>query len=157
MNEGEHPHRRWAVLSGLFFVYMASNGVTLHTLPLLYPELMETFGWKESEVTLPATIFFLVGALTSPPAGWLLDRYSSRAIIAIGSLLLSLGLMAYSATQSLWQLVAVYALLGLALSLCGLVSNMDCMSSVSGWPVPFANGAMDVSTAPNKAELPRNP
>jgi MFS family permease len=96
MNEGEHPHRRWAVLSGLFFVYMASNGVTLHTLPLLYPELMETFGWKESEVTLPATIFFLVGALTSPPAGWLLDRYSSRAIIAIGSLLLSLGLMAYS-------------------------------------------------------------
>ena len=102
MNEGEHPHRRWAVLSGLFFVYMASNGVTLHTLPLLYPELMETFGWKESEVTLPATIFFLVGALTSPPAGWLLDRYSSRAIIAIGSLLLSLGLMAYSATQSLW-------------------------------------------------------
>ncbi len=116
MNEGKEPYRRWAVLSGLFFVYMASNGVTLHTLPLLYPELMETFGWKESEVTLPATIFFLVGALTSPPAGWLLDRYSSRAIIAIGSLLLSLGLMAYSATESLWQLVAVYALLGLALS-----------------------------------------
>lgn len=129
MNEGNDPYRRWAVLSGLFFVYMASNGVTLHTLPLLYPELMETFGWKESEVTLPATIFFLVGALTSPPAGWLLDRYSSRAIIAIGSLLLSLGLMAYSATQSLWQLVAVYALLGLALSLCGLVSNMVMLTS----------------------------
>ena len=123
-------HQRWIVLSGLFLVYMASNGVTLHTLPLLYPELMDSFGWQASEVTLPATVFFVIGAVTSPPAGWLLDRYSSRAIIAIGSTLLTLGLLAYSATNSLWQLVAVYALLGLALSLCGLVSNMVMLT---GW------------------------
>ena len=123
-------HQRWIVLSGLFLVYMASNGVTLHTLPLLYPELMDSFGWQASEVTLPATIFFVIGAVTSPPAGWLLDRYSSRAIIGFGSTLLALGLMAYSATNSLWQLVAVYALLGLALSLCGLVSNMVMLT---GW------------------------
>ncbi|MDA8677033.1 MFS transporter, partial [Luminiphilus sp.] len=113
--------RKWSVLSGLFLVYMASNGITLHTLPLLYPELIETFGWRASEVTLPATVFFVVGALTSPPAGWLLDRYSSRLIIALGGLLLCIGLVAYGMTQTLWQLVAVYALLGLALSLCGLV------------------------------------
>ena len=43
--------------------------------------------------------------------------------------------MAYSATNSLWQLVAVYALLGLALSLCGLVSNMVMLT---GW---FDSGA----------------
>ena len=79
---------------------------------------------------MPATIFFVIGAVTSPPAGWLLDRYSSRAIIGLGSTLLALGLMAYSATNSLWQLVAVYALLGLALSLCGLVSNMVMLT---GW------------------------
>ena len=123
-------HQRWTVLSGLFLVYMASNGVTLHTLPLLYPELMDSFGWQATEVTLPATVFFVIGAITSPPAGWLLDRYSSRVIIAIGSMLLTLGLLAYSATNNLWQLVAVYALLGLALSLCGLVSNMVMLT---GW------------------------
>ena len=121
--------RKWSVLSGLFLVYMASNGITLHTLPLLYPELIETFGWRASEVTLPATVFFIVGALTSPPAGWLLDRYSSRLIIALGGLLLCVGLLAYGLTQALWQLVAVYALLGLALSLCGLVSNMVMLTS----------------------------
>ena len=49
--------RKWSVLSGLFLVYMASNGITLHTLPLLYPELIETFGWRASEVTLPADGF----------------------------------------------------------------------------------------------------
>lgn len=130
MLDATPQHQRWIVLSGLFLVYMASNGVTLHTLPLLYPELMDSFGWQATEVTLPATVFFVIGAITSPPAGWLLDRYSSRVIIAIGSTLLTLGLLAYSATNSLWQLVAVYALLGLALSLCGLVSNMVMLT---GW------------------------
>ena len=121
--------KKWSVLSGLFLVYMASNGITLHTLPLLYPELMEEFGWRESEVTLPATIFFIVGAITSPPAGWLLDRYSSRAIITLGSLLLSLALLGYSTTDTLLELVAIYAVLGIALSLCGLVSNMVMLTS----------------------------
>ena len=79
---------------------------------------------------MPITLFFVIGAVTSPPAGWLLDRYSSRAIIGLGSTLLALGLMAYSAANSLWQLVAVYALQGLALSLCGLVSNMLMLT---GW------------------------
>ena len=134
MPDAPQDRRKWSVLSGLFLVYMASNGITLHTLPLLYPELIETFGWRASEVTLPATVFFIVGALTSPPAGWLLDRYSSRLIIALGGLLLCIGLVAYGMTQTLWQLVAVYALLGLALSLCGLVSNMVMLTS---W---FASG-----------------
>ena len=121
--------KKWSVLSGLFLVYMASNGITLHTLPILYPELMEEFGWRENEVTLPATVFFIVGAITSPPAGWLLDRYSSRAIITLGSLLLSLALLGYSTTDTLLELVAIYAVLGIALSLCGLVSNMVMLTS----------------------------
>ena len=123
-------HRPWIVLSGLFLIYMASNGITLHTLPLLYPELIDSFGWRASEVTLPATVFFLVGAVTSPPAGWLLDRYSPRRIIMTGASLLSLALIGISQVQTLWQLVCVYALLGVGLSLCGLVSNMVVLT---GW------------------------
>ena len=83
-------HQRCIVLIGLFLAYIASNGITLHALPLLYPELMDSFGWQASEVTLPASVFCVIGAVTSPPAGWLLDRYSSRAIIATGSALLTL-------------------------------------------------------------------
>ncbi len=121
--------RKWIVLSGLFVIYMASNGITLHTLPLLYPELIESFGWQASEVTLPATVFFLIGAITSPPAGWLLDKYSPRKIIMVGSLTLSLALIGFSQVQGLWQLVAVYACLGVGLSLCGLVSNMVVLTA----------------------------
>jgi len=63
--------RKWSVLSGLFLVYMASNGITLHTLPLLYPELIETFGWRASEVTLTERFSSLSGrSPRHPPAGY---------------------------------------------------------------------------------------
>ena len=79
------------------------HGLKRHHLayaPLLYPELMDSVSWQASEVTLPATVFCVISAVTSPPAGWFIDRYSSGAIIVIGSALLTLGLAAYSATKS---------------------------------------------------------
>ena len=120
--------RRWVVLGGLFMIYMASNGITMHTLPLLYPELIETFGWSATQVTLPATILFVIGAFTSPPAGWLLDRFSPRIIILSGSIIMGVALIFYAQITALWQLVVIYGLLGAGLSLCGLVSNMVVLS-----------------------------
>ena len=131
-SENPDTFRRWGVLGGLFMIYMASNGITMHPLPLLYPELIETFGWSETQVTLPATIFFVIGAFTSPPAGWLLDRFSPRIIILSGSIIMAAALTFYAQISTLWQLVVIYGLLGAGLSLCGLVSNMVvCISLIS--------------------------
>ena len=121
-------YRGWWVLAGLFFIYAASNGLAFHSLPLLYPELIRDFGWSEAQVTLPATVFFIVGAITSPPAGALLDRFSARAVIFVGAVGMVLCLAAYGQVTALWQLVLLYAVLGLSLSLGGLVSNMVVVS-----------------------------
>lgn len=131
MQKPSEPKKyKWVVLGGLFLIYMASNGITMHTLPLLYPELVDHFGWSAAQVTLPATIFFIIGAITSPPAGWLLDRFSPRRIILVGSVILFCALIIYGKVTALWELVLVYAVLGVGLSMSGLVSNMVVLS---GW------------------------
>ncbi len=117
-------YRGWWVLAALVLIYAATNGILLHTLPLLYPSLIDEFGWDEVQVTLPATMFFVVAALTSPPAGVLLDRYSARRIILAGVIGISFGLAVYSRVDGLWQLVAVYVVFAVSLSMSGLVSNM---------------------------------
>ena len=117
-------YRGWWVLGGLVLIYAATNGILMHTLPLLYPELIDEFGWDQAQVTLPATVFFVVAALTSPPAGALLDRHSARKIILIGVCGIAIGLFAYAKVGTLGQLIAVYVLLAVSLSLSGLVSNM---------------------------------
>ena len=84
------PSRRWLVLLGLAMTYAVTNGVLIHTLPLLYPYLIESFGWTRTQVTQPATAFLIIAAVTSPPAGAVLDRYSARTVIAVGLIALLL-------------------------------------------------------------------
>jgi len=117
-------HRRWFVLSGLMLVYAASNGIVVHTLPIIYPALIDEFGWTAAQITLPATIFYIFGAIASPPAGVLLDRFSPRIIMLCGSIGILLCLFSLALTNTLWQMVAVYFGLGLSLSLCGLTASM---------------------------------
>ncbi len=120
--------RRWLVLLGLSLTYAVTNGILVHTLPLIYPQLIDSFGWTQSQVTLPATIFLLVNALTSLPAGALLDKLSPVKIIAAGLLAIIGGLLFYSRIESLFQLVVVYVVMAVGLSACGLVSNMLVLS-----------------------------
>ena len=124
MGKAESIYRGWFVLAGLMIVYAVSNGLLIHTLPILYPTLIDEFGWDNVQVTWPATIFFILTALTSPPAGYLLDRYSPRLIMSIGAAGLIGALAAMSQVQTLPQLIAVYCVFAISLSLCGLVSSM---------------------------------
>jgi MFS family permease len=117
-------YRRWFVLTGLMMIYATSSGIIVHTLPLLYPSLIDEFGWSRAQMTLPATVFFIFGAITSPPAGVLFDRFSVRRIMLVGVIGLIISLMCLPLMSALWQLVTVYLVFGLSLSLCGLTASM---------------------------------
>jgi|TARA_B110000211_G_scaffold72229_1_gene83752 MFS family permease len=117
-------YRRWFVLTGLMMIYATSSGIIVHTLPLLYPSLIDEFGWSRAQMTLPATVFFIFGAITSPPAGVLFDRFSVRRIMLVGVIGLIISLMCLPLISALWQLVTVYLVFGLSLSLCGLTASM---------------------------------
>lgn len=122
--EGALSAQRWWVLLGLMLLYAVSNGIVIVTLPLLYPEFIDEFGWSAATVTLPGTIFFVVSAITTPPAGVMLDRFSPRIMILAGSLLMVGALVACTFVVELWQMVACFVAFGLSLSLCGLTANM---------------------------------
>jgi OFA family oxalate/formate antiporter-like MFS transporter len=117
-------YRGWWVLAGLFLVYAASNGILMHTLPIIYPALMDEFGWTATQVTTPASILFVIAAIASPPTGILLDRFSARRVILFGAIAMVAGLFAFSYISELWHMIAVYVVFALALSACGIVSTM---------------------------------
>ena len=75
----------WWVLVGLFLIYAASNGILLNTMPRIFPNLATEFGWTNEQVTRPANMFFALVAFLNPVAGWLLDRYSIRRLMLIGT------------------------------------------------------------------------
>ncbi len=117
-------NQRWFVLLGLMLVYAATTGIAVHTLPLVYPSLIEDFGWTTAQMTLPATVFYIVGALCAPFGGVLLDRFPPRTIMYWGVSGIALSLFAFGFIQELWQLVAIFFGIGLSMALCGLTASM---------------------------------
>ncbi len=124
MSHANAIYRGWSVLGGLFLVYAASNGILMLTLPQVYPALIAEFGWSVQQTTLPATIFFIVAAISSPAIGVLLDRYSAKRVILFGASAMVVGLLLFSQTTQLWHLVVANIVFALALSCCGIVATM---------------------------------
>jgi sugar phosphate permease len=114
----------WWLLLGLFLIYSATNGIGLNTLPLFYNQLIQEFNWSESEVTRPASLLYLLVAIASPFVGILLDRFKTKAIMAIGSFAIVGSLVLFSLINTLTQFTGVYLMYSLALTAAGIIPSM---------------------------------
>ena len=107
--------------SAWLVVAASSVGLFLHfgSLPVnsfgvLLTALCDEFGWSRGQVSLAFTLATLTAMLTMPLTGWLTDRLGARRPILVcsglfGALYASLFFLA----PQLWQLYAVFLLLGL--------------------------------------------
>ena len=114
----------WWVLLGVFSSYTALVGVQVYTLPLFYPEIIRELGWTPEQVTRPATIFYLTGALLTPFISSLYDRYSVRLFMVGGATATILGLLAFSILQTPTHMLMIFLVLALAQVCSGQVPTM---------------------------------
>lgn len=114
-------HYAWVIVACTFVVLTFSNGLSLAGISVFDEELLRELGCSRGALKLRELITFGVAGLTAPLAGWLADRVGVRPIMLVGSVLLGVGLLAYSYVDSTTALYAVHAVFGLALAAAGLV------------------------------------
>lgn len=96
---------RWAVLVLVVVVFLnfigrgLADSFTAFVLPL-----EEDFGWRRSDLTGVFASYMLVNGLFAPFAGLAFDRIGPRLVYCTGLLVLGLGAMLASQTQTLWHL-----------------------------------------------------
>jgi sugar phosphate permease len=84
----------------------------------------------------------------------MLDRYSPRRILLVGVIGMSIGLACFSFITTLGQMIAVYVVLALSLSLCGLVANMLVLSRWFGRLRGRATGILLMASSLGGAVFP---
>ena len=75
-------------------------------------------GWSSSLVYFGFTVALLVMGAVSPWAGRAIDRHGARAVMSLGTVLVSAGLYALSLARSESAYLAIWAFLGLGMRLC---------------------------------------
>ena len=86
------------------FVTMAI-GVNARTVfSLLFPQILDEFGWDRGVTAGAFSFGFLVSAVVTPCVGWLTDRRGPRLVIEIGVFLMGTGLVLATLIRQPWQL-----------------------------------------------------
>jgi len=109
----------WVIIA-VAFVTMALSVTARTAFSLMFPPIVDEFGWDRGLAAGAFSFGFLVSAGVSPVLGRMIDRRGPRFVIEIGVLITGAGLAGATLISTPWQL---YATLGL---LVGIGAN--CMS-----------------------------
>jgi MFS family permease len=93
----------WVIVA-VTFVTMAV-GVTARTsFSLLFPPIIEEFGWERGVTAGAFSFGFLVSGALSPLTGRMMDRFGPRAVMELGVVLMASGLLLAPLTTQPWHL-----------------------------------------------------
>lgn len=101
------PYRGWFVLAAAFLSAMIAAGCGIHVFGLLVVAVTAEFAISRAEVNNGMIALMLGIAIWSPLVGKLLDRLSSRLVMAAGGVAIGSGLVAISQSHSL-PLITLY-------------------------------------------------
>lgn len=123
--------RRWLVLLGCFIgMGLATPAILMLPMGLFLKSMTAEFGWTRTEFSSVIAIAAFCNALVMPVAGYLVDRFGSRPIIAIGTTLGCSSYAALSLAQSYGQFVAI---LVVAVIMGNLASYPAFMALAQRW------------------------
>ncbi len=95
---------------GICFIMLACTGMIASTYSLVAVPLEEAFNTTRMEVMLSMTVYSAVSAVLMPLVGMMMDRYSVRSLLLLGSTLLGIGYAAISLATSMNHVLVVFAL-----------------------------------------------
>ena len=93
-------------------------GTSYYSLGVLAGPISQDTGWSRGFVFLGFTVALLAMGLASSAVGRAVDRHGARAVMTLGTVLVSSGLFALAHVRSEAAYLAVWAFLGLGMRLC---------------------------------------
>src|SRR4051794_40531983 len=97
----------WLMLGGAFTAFTLSAAL-MHSYPVYLVAFIEEFGWSRAETSIAYSVSQLVGGVSSPLVGVMVDRLGPRRLSLLGGGLLVAGLLASAYATSLWQMIVLY-------------------------------------------------
>ena len=107
-----------AAVLALGITQITAWGTSYYCLGVLAGPISQDTGWSRGFVFLGFTVALLAMGLVSSMVGRTIDRYGARAVMTLGTLLVSAGLLALAHVRSEAAYLAVWGFLGLGMRLC---------------------------------------
>jgi MFS family permease len=106
----------WVLVGTLGLTATVSYGVLSYAFAVFIDPMTRELGWSKATVTGAFSLASLVMGLAAIPVGRWVDRYGAQGVMTGGSLLATLGLVAWSQVRSVTAFYATWIVLGFAMA-----------------------------------------
>ena len=121
----------WKIVGAGALINFFSIGLPFYAFSVFYIHLQEEFNAGRFLISSTLSILIIAGGVFAPICGHLVDRYSIKNILSLGSLLFGLGLIALGFCQNYYQFLIIYGtILSLGITLFG---NLSTAKLISFW------------------------
>jgi MFS family permease len=117
------------ILLATFMSLLLMSGCVYWGFSLFISPLQTDFGWNRGEIMVSFTIYSLIGGLSSPFIGRIVDRFGPKKIIVIGALVSGLGLASLYLLSNIWHLYIAYAVVGVGAVGMGPIAQSTIVSN----------------------------
>jgi len=111
----------WVVVGVLSIALFLLMGTAFDLFGIFLVPLQQHFGWDRAQSSLLFTPMALLYAANMPVAGWLLDRFDARFVMATGAGFCGIGFVCASLSNSYASMMAAYVLIGIGIGLAAYV------------------------------------
>ena len=98
-----------AIAFVVFLTFTLTVGITQYSFGVFVTEIEDDLGWSRAEITAAVSFFALAG-IVALPAGWLLDRYGARPVMAVSIAALAVSQLLRPWMTEIWQFYALNAI-----------------------------------------------
>jgi len=134
----------WVIVAIGFAAMAVAYGVR-NSFCVFYVAILKEFGWSRASTAGIFSINVIVYGVSSPFAGFLVDRFGPRKILSIGVILLALGTALCSQVSALWHFYLLFGItIAIGTSLIGFPANAAVLSN---WFIRRRGAAFGIFTA----------
>lgn len=120
----------WWIVTGSFLISLYVGGAVYYGFTAFFEPIIEELGWSYTQVSLAASLRGLEAGILAPFLGILVDRWGSRKLILLGSIIAAAGLLLLSRVNSLLMFYGAFALLSLGTTSC---TGIVVLTAVANW------------------------
>jgi MFS family permease len=125
---GRPTRKAWMIVGGGFIAFTVSASL-MHAYTVFLLAFVADFGWSRADASLAYAVGQIIGGVSSPLVGSLVDRLGARRMVLLGGCLLTAGLLGSAMASTLWQVVLLYGVvMTLGANCIGLVVFVPLVS-----------------------------
>ena len=120
----------WWIVISCFFLNLYIGGIVFFSFTAFFEPIQREFGWSYTQISLASSLRGLEMGIFAPVVGVLVDRLGSRKLLLSGSIIIGIGFVILSLTQSLAMFYMSFLLIAFGAGGC---TSVVTMTAVANW------------------------